>query len=192
MQTMPNNLKMQPSILLRNGKYFDFLRPQTSDFTILEIAHGLSNICRFAGQCKDFYSVAQHSVLVSRVVSPQFALQGLLHDAAEAFIGDIPTPLKQLLPDYCWLEKNIEQVIFSKFGLPNHLDHSVKQADLKLLATEQRDLMPAHDDVWPILKNIQPLRNTVFAVDSHTAREMFLWRYMEITGATGEIPSGVN
>src|SRR5262245_14828098 len=75
-----------PTIMLYSGAWFDFLAPSESAFTIEDIAHGLSNICRYSGQCKRFYSVAEHSLLVSEVAEG-FEFAALLHDAAEAFIG---------------------------------------------------------------------------------------------------------
>ena len=99
-----------PTMMLHSGATLDFLDPATSQFTLGDIAHGLSNICRYAGQCDEFYSVAEHSVLVSEVTE-QFKLEALMHDAAEAFLGDVTRPLKQLLPDFKIIERNIQQVI---------------------------------------------------------------------------------
>jgi 5'-deoxynucleotidase YfbR-like HD superfamily hydrolase len=86
-------------------------------------------------------------------------MAGLLHDGAEAFIGDVSSPLKRLLPDYKRIEAEVERVVFAKFGLPTELHPSVKEADLILLATERRDLMPIdHQRMrWMLPDHIVPL-----------------------------------
>jgi 5'-nucleotidase len=99
-----------PTIMLQSGAWFDFRAPKSSNFTIEDIAHGLANICRYAGQCRKFYSVAEHSILVSEV-AVGFELEALLHDAAEAFMGDITRPLKQMLPEYKKIEDEVETAI---------------------------------------------------------------------------------
>lgn len=164
-------------ILTVTGNYFDFISPESSDFGIAEIAHGLSNVCRFAGQCRSFYSVAQHSVLVSRIVPIEHAVAGLLHDAAEAFIGDVARPLKRILPDYKAIEKRVEDAVFGRFGLPPTLPQCVKYADLVLLATEQRDLMPKNDYEWACLSNVVPLPDIIIPWSQSKAHRVFLQRY---------------
>ncbi|HAF5811207.1 TPA: HD family hydrolase, partial [Salmonella enterica] len=94
-----------------SGKQFDYLSATIDDIDIEDIAVALSNICRFSGHLPKFYSVAQHSVLCSQLVSPEFAFEALMHDAAEAYCQDIPAPLKALLPDYREIEKRTDQLI---------------------------------------------------------------------------------
>lgn len=167
-------------ILTSTGKHFDYLNPDPEQIFALDISLALSRECRFNGHTSAFYSVAQHSVLVSRIVPPEQALEALLHDATEAYCKDIPAPLKQLLPDYKAIEHRVDQAVRARFGLPQAAHPAVKGADLVLLATERRDLMPADDCPWPCLEGIEPLPARIQPLSALAARAMFEARWLEI------------
>lgn len=171
---------MRPEILTHTGQYFSFVEPSVDAITIEAIAHALAHTCRFGGHTKQFYSVAEHCVRVAlcECVPSWLKFDALMHDAAEAFVGDIPSPLKQMLPDFRIIEGRVEDAIEVRFGCHEIHHPLVKQADLELLAAEQRDLMPAHDDEWENLKGIVPARLRIAPMSAQTAKAEFLQAFV--------------
>ena len=159
-----------PRIRTASGGYFTFLSPRSSDVHIGDIAASLSRLCRYTGQLPDpdmHYSVAQHSVLVSHITAPEYALWGLLHDAAEAYIGDVNSPLKSLLQDYRQVEHRVEQCVWGTFGLRGSLPMAVKKADRLAFEMEYAQFF---NDGYP---HIVPL-------ERREARILFLERAYEL------------
>lgn len=165
-----------PTIMLASGRLFDLLDPLSSEFGIEDIAHGLANVCRYAGQCRSFYSVAEHSLLVSETVD-RYHFEALLHDAAEAFIGDITRPLKKLLPDYRKIEAGIEDAVAERFGLDRAAKATIKEADLRVLAAEQEQVMASGCADWAKEAGILPAPVTVRSLSPIDAKTAFLRRY---------------
>lgn len=127
------------------------LTPTEEQIKIGDIATGLSNICRFGGQVSRFYSVAQHSLLVSALAPVELKKEALLHDASEAFLGDVISPLKALLGEaYSVLEFNFQTVIFQKFGLQLEKLEAVKEFDLKALELE--NLFLRKNEPWRLME----------------------------------------
>ena len=153
------------------GRQFWPLSPRPEDVCIEDIAHALSNMCRFTGHCREFYSVAQHSVLVAEMfvqVTGQETgpnvLAALLHDASEAYLVDVPSPIKPFLAGYKGMESAVMDCICIRFGIDGAPRHHpmIKFCDATLLATEARDLMCARPAPWqemptPLYGAIRPL-----------------------------------
>lgn len=166
------------TIQLASGSYFDYEDPWHSEFTIEDIAEGLSKLCRFNGHCRGFYSVAEHSVYVSYLVPKEDARAANMHDSPEAFTGDFPTPLKRLLPDFAKIEKNIEKAVLHRFNI-EELPESVKVADRIMLATENYHLLTGDD--WPVLTGIKPIQDFhIQCLPPEQAKDFFLARFYEL------------
>lgn len=179
---MKKNVKhiVGPTIALSSGAYFDFEDPECSRFTLEDIAHGLSNLCRFTGQCMRFYSVAEHSVHASKIVPTGFEMEALLHDAPEAFVGDISKPLKTLLPDYKIIEDRAEAAVLGRFGIATPLSAQVKIADLKMLRVEQLQAM-GNEDIWPLVAELDAVDVTLQFWPPEEAKRRFLERFHELS-----------
>ena len=170
------------SIFTYSGNRFWPLDPRSEEILIDDIAQSLSLICRFNGHICDFYSVAQHSVHVSYLCDKENALWGLLHDASEAYLADIPRPIKSLLPGYKDREKQVMEGICNKFGLPIVEPPDVKTADNVMLATEMRDLMPNMDESPPDCPEPEEWNIEPWHFDA--AKKIFLQRFDELVNAT--------
>lgn len=121
------------------------LQPTVADIVIEDIAHALSHLCRYGGHVREFYSVAQHSVIVSHLCDPEDALAGLLHDASEAYLVDLPMPVKVLpaFESYRAAEANLQACIYQRFNLPPLMPASVRAIDEAIRINEAQDLFAA-------------------------------------------------
>lgn len=156
------------------GNRFYPLEPRIDQVAIEDIAHGLAYQCRFNGQTCAFYSIAQHSLIVSQLVPRELCFAALMHDAAEAYLGDMVKPLKVLLPQFGRIEEQVTSIIASTFGISFDDYGPIKRADLIALATEKRDLMPHSTERWAYLDDVQPLSEPIQPMDPATAKLEFL------------------
>jgi hypothetical protein len=165
-----------------SGKKFPLEEPDPAQIDIEDIAHALSLLCRFNGHCTKFYSVAEHSVHVSHEIDPDLALVGLLHDAAEAYLGDVPSPLKKKLSQFSAFEHKMEVAIGTRFGIDAELFKSkeLKRADTQLLIDEKSVLMVEEPEPWPegAPEAKEPGRIEVWEAEEAKAR--FLERFAEL------------
>ena len=181
---------------MASGRVFWPLDPRADEVHIDDIAQALSNVCRFGGRCSEFYSVAQHSVWVARYVEqrhpgrPLLALHALLHDAAEAYLGDVVRPLKPAMVVeragtyelFAVTEDRVMATIIARFGLEplDFVDYGhIKFADNVALATEARDLMG--DPRWPGLP--EPAKERIDFLSPRAARTQFLREFERLTKA---------
>jgi len=129
------------------GKFINVFDPKPEHINIVDIAHALSHTCRFSGHTTVFYSVAAHSIWCEEFVQDEpveIRLHALLHDASEAYLTDMPSPIKQKLPQYIELEKSLMKAIYRKFGLDDDMPPAVKAADHAALEYEEKFLLNNH------------------------------------------------
>ena len=141
MNILDNNIYTENSIRTYTGKVFDLKILDPESICIEDIAHALSYTARFAGHLPVMYSVAQHSALACRLASKENKLAALLHDDSEAYIGDMPSPFKKMMPEYKAIEDNLMRVIADKYGFKYPLNLEIKKIDKKLLNIEWDSLV---------------------------------------------------
>jgi hypothetical protein len=176
--------KKGPSIILSNGKslYYDDPDPRVMDPEV--IAASLSKLCRWTGHCLEFFSVAQHCVIVSKACDPEHALAGLMHDASEAFVGDVNRPLKFAFETaapgmFSEIEDRMHVAIAKRYGHQFPYDESVDRADSLSLATEKRDILPRDGIPW--LNMPDPLPTVIKPLGPRGAYTLWMDRYEELT-----------
>jgi hypothetical protein len=189
------------SIATFSGKFIEPLNPDYETIDIVDIAHGLSNICRYGGQSREFYSVAQHCIYVSYNTLPENALNGLLHDGSEAYLGDVCRPLKyqEQYQFYRDVEDVLQTMIYQKYGkVPDgELDagifydveyesKDIKNADTSMLSIEQQHLFNHHWSPklqWSYLKYQGKELLDVFDIwTPNVAEYRFMERFKELGG----------
>lgn len=165
------------------GKKFYPLSPRPEDVNIRDIAHALSNICRFTGHCPKFYSVAQHSVLVSQALSEENKLMGLLHDASEAYISDISQPVKHHgdFTAYRVIENRLMAAILEAFGLddePNQYNE-VRDIDNLILRNEAKEFGMLKSDWWHY--SLPDLGLKIVPLPPEKAEALYLKEFIEVS-----------
>lgn len=163
------------------GRQFWPIDPRPEEISIIDIAHALSNLCRYAGHCSEFYSVAQHSVLVSRALPRGLRFWGLLHDASEAYLVDIPRPLKPFLTGYHEAEDRVMAAVVHAFRLtPATMPPEVKRVDNAIAADEAAQIMVAPPAAWRLPEPALGIRIRPWSPEA--ARNAFLADYTRLAG----------
>lgn len=160
------------------GKAFFPFDPRPEDIDIEDIAHALSHQCRYGGHTSRFYSVAEHCVILSTKVEPQYALAALMHDCAEAYLVDIPRPVKYSLVGYKELEVLVEKAIAAKFNLQYPWPEQVMAFDTRMIRDEGNELMGGGVNDWN--KYGETLDARPFGVTPIVAKQAFLRRFHEL------------
>jgi 5'-nucleotidase len=165
------------------GRAFYPMAPSVASVDPLDVAHALSLLCRYGGQCRWFYSVAEHCVLMSEAVSPENALWALLHDATEAYLGDMIRPLKQAMPAYRAAEYRLMEVICDRFDIDRECPAEVKAADNRILRDERDALMGAPPRLWESIEQLPPLGVNIHGWPHRLAERRYLERLHDLTAA---------
>lgn len=163
------------------GRQFWPIDPRADEVFIDDIAHALSMLCRFGGHCLRFYSVAEHSVLLSRAAAPEHKLWALLHDASEAYLVDVPRPLKPFLAGYREAEDKIMRAVCERFGLGADMPPAVKEFDQRILFDERTQNMATAPVRWAT--DAAPIGVTLQYWPPYMARYEFMADFRALTEA---------
>jgi hypothetical protein len=166
------------------GRAFWPLDARANEVDIRDIAHSLSLLCRYAGHVRTFYSVAQHCVLMSEAVAPENALVALLHDATEAYVVDLPAPVKRFMPEYVKAEDALWLVVAEHFGISAEVPAEVKLADSRIVIDERAALMGSATRLWGASEGKKALGVHIEPWQPEDAEAYYLSRYCELTGET--------
>ena len=171
---------MNSEIMMYSGRLVDPFDLQPDDFDIADIARALSMQCRYSGHVKFFYSVAQHSWLLSYLVPVELRRAALLHDVCEAFCSDVPNPVKRLMPQFTMLEDTIIERAFARFGLSLAEYDMLRPYDIAICIPEMESLL-GRVDPW-LLENFDRPAKQVFIepMAPLKSRDLFLERFREL------------
>lgn len=170
-------------IYTHSGKLVDVENVDPEQLDIRDIAEALSKQCRYGGQCHRFYSVAEHSVLMSYLVPPEDAFAALMHDATEAYVVDVPRGVKNAIGgEYARVEANVWRGLVKKFGLPSVLPASVKYMDNAILLAEKEQIMHPSIPPWLVGMGFEKPEVEIEGWEPTLARYRFLKRFFELTG----------
>lgn len=162
------------------GARFYPMDPCAEEVNPVDIAHSLSLLCRYNGHIDRFLSVAEHCVLLSRAVEPEDALWALLHDATEAYVGDMVRPLKIQQPSFVQAEDRVMAAICGRFGLGLEMPLGVKSADSRIILNERAVLMPRAQNVWKSLEGLDPLPVVITGWQPREAELAYFARLQEL------------
>lgn len=184
--TTPSPPAPGPYLQTVSGRFVNPFEPDPEQLDPHDIARALANVCRFGGHCRPFYSVAQHSIIVSELVEErggdvEDVFAALMHDATEAYLGDMPHPIKHRSPlgaAFKAAEDHLESVLRERFGIKADVPE-IKRVDRALLATERRALSGVAWE-WPELDGVEALDLELVAWPPDEAERAFLARFAEL------------
>lgn len=170
------------------GEQFHFLQPLAAEIHVEDVAHSLSQLCRYNGHTKAFYSVAEHSILICDWIaanfpgaSQQVLRTALLHDVAETYLGDMSRPVKHQMPQFKELEHIIEGAAAERFDIELPFPAVVEECDARILVDEREQCMSDSGNEWGT-DALEPLGVEIKFLDPPNVRRLFMERFFEHGG----------